>query len=221
VQGKPFSIPWIKDNIPAIIEAWYPGEMGGLSVAEVLFGKINPSGKTAVSFPKSVGHLPCYYNHLPTDKGYYKQPGEYGRPGRDYVFSSTEPLWPFGFGLSFTKFEYEEINLSSDTLTFNDTLKVIVNVKNTGRREGKEVVQLYIRDEYCSVARPIKELKAFKKVSIDPGETTRVTLEIKTRECGYYNNKGQYLLEPGVFNVMVGSSSEDICFNKKIYIKGS
>ena len=221
VQGKPFSIPWIKDNVPAIIEAWYPGEMGGLSVAEVLFGKINPSGKTAVSFPKSVGHLPCYYNHLPTDKGYYKQPGEYGRPGRDYVFSSTEPLWPFGFGLSYTKFEYEDMNLSSDTLNFDDTLKVIVNVKNTGRREGKEVVQLYIRDEYCSVARPIKELKAFKKVNIDPGETIRVTLEIKTRECGYYNNKGQYLLEPGVFNVMVGSSSEDICFNKKIYIKGS
>ena len=221
VQGKPFSIPWIKDNVPAIIEAWYPGEMGGLSVAEVLFGKINPSGKTAVSFPKSVGHLPCYYNYLPTDKGYYKQPGEYGRPGRDYVFSSTEPLWPFGYGLSFTKFEYKDMSLSSDSLNFDDILKVIVNVKNTGHREGKEVVQLYIRDEYCSVARPIKELKAFKKVSIDPGETIPVTLEIRIKECGYYNNKGQYLLEPGVFNVMVGSSSEDICFNKKIYIKGS
>jgi len=113
------------------------------------------------------------------------------------------------------------MNLSSDTLTFDDTLKVMVNVKNTGRREGKEVVQLYIRDEYCSVARPIKELKAFKKVNIVPGETIRVTLEIKTRECGYYNNKGQYLLEPGVFNIMVGSSSEDIYFNKKIYIRGS
>jgi beta-glucosidase len=221
IQGKPFSIPWVKDNIPAIIEAWYPGEMGGLSVAEVLFGKINPSGKTAVSFPKSVGHLPCYYNCLPTDKGYYKQPGEYGRPGRDYVFSSTEPLWPFGYGLSFTKFEYEDMNVSSDTLNFDDTLKVKVDIKNSGQREGKEVVQLYIRDEFCSVARPIKELKAFKKVHIYPGEKALVELRIRIQDCGYYNNKGDYLLEPGIFNVMVGSSSKDIYFNKKIYVKGS
>lgn len=219
IQGKPFSIPWMKDNIPAIIEAWYPGEMGGLSVAEILFGKINPSGKIPVSFPKSIGHLPCFYNYLPTDRGFYKKPGEYGRPGRDYVFSSPEPLWSFGYGLSYTKFKYEGIKLSADTLNFNGVLKVAVSVKNTGKREGKEVVQLYIRDEYCSVARPIKELKAFKKISIAPGETKQVELEIKLKDCGYYNNKGKYLLEPGIFDIMVGSSSDDIYYKDKVYVR--
>lgn len=219
VQGKPFSIPWMKDNIPAILEAWYPGEMGGLSIAEALFGKINPSGKIPVSFPKSVGHLPCFYNHLPTDKGYYKQSGEYGKPGRDYVFSSPDPIWPFGFGLSYTKFLFESMQLSSDSLSFNDVLKVKVNVKNTGGREGKEVVQIYMRDEYCSVARPVKELKAFKKVNISPGETKQIELEINLKDCGYYNHHGEYLLEPGNFNIMAGSSSSDIYFNKMIYVK--
>lgn len=219
VQGKPFSIPWIKENVPAIVEAWYPGEMGGLSVAEVLLGRINPSGKIPVSFPKSVGHLPCFYNHLPTDKGFYKHPGEYGTPGRDYVFSSPDPLWPFGYGLSYTTFVYKSMQLSSDSLNFNEVLKVKVNVKNTGEREGKEVVQLYIRDEYCSVARPVKELKAFKKVSIAPGETKQIELDINMRDCGYYNHNGKYLCETGNFNIMVGSSSNDICFDKKIYVQ--
>jgi beta-glucosidase len=219
IQGKPFSIPWMKENIPAIIEAWYPGESGGTSIAEIIFGKINPSGRLPVSFPKSVGHLPCFYNYLPTDKGYYKKPGEYGKPGRDYVFSSPDALWPFGYGLSYTKFTYENMTLSSDTLKADDSLKVTVRVKNSGERAGKEVVQLYIRDEYCSIVRPIKELKAFKKVSIDPGEIKQVELEIKMKNCGYYNNKGKYLLEPGTFNIMVGSNSDNILLNKKIYLK--
>lgn len=219
IQGKPFSIPWMKDNIPAILEAWYPGEMGGLSIAEVLFGKINPSGKIPVSFPRSVGHLPCFYNHLPTDRGFYKHPGTNDRPGRDYVFSSPDPLWPFGFGLGYTTFSYESMQLSSDSLNFNDELKVKVNVKNTGEREGKEVVQIYIRDEYCSIARPIKELKAFKKVSIAPGETKQVELVIKIKDCGYYNNKGKYLMEPGYFDIMAGRSSNNIFFNQRIYVK--
>jgi beta-glucosidase len=219
IQGKPFSIPWMKDNIPAILEAWYPGEMGGLSIADVLFGKINPSGKIPVSFPRSVGHLPCYYNYLPTDRGFYKHPGNNDRPGRDYVFSSPDPLCPFGFGLSYTTFSYESMQLSSDSLNFNDELKVKVNVKNTGEREGKEVVQVYIRDQYCSVARPVKELKAFKKVSIAPGETKQVELKIKIKDCGYYNSKGKYLLEPGYFDIMAGSSSSDIYFTKQVYVK--
>ena len=219
IQGKPFSIPWMKDNIPAILEAWYPGEKGGESIAEILLGRINPSGKLPVSIPRSVGHLPCFYNHLPTDRGYYKKPGEYGKPGRDYVFSSPDPLWPFGFGLSYTTFLYESMQLSSDSLSFDDVLKVKVNVKNTGEREGKEVVQIYIRDEYCSVVRPVKELKAFKKVNISLGETKQIEFEINLKDCGYYNHHGEYLLEPGNFNIMVGSSSKDIYFDKMIYVQ--
>ena len=216
VQGKPFSIPWMKENIPAIIEAWYPGEMGGLSIAEILFGITDPSGKIPVSFPQSVGHLPCYYNHLPTDKGYYRKPGAYGKPGRDYVFSSPDPLWAFGFGLSYTTFSFDKFKIENKKLTFNDEIKVNVDVTNTGKREGKEVVQLYIREEYCSVLRPIKELKAFKKVLLKAGETKTVELNVKLKDCGYYNNKGNYLLEPGTFKVMVGDASDDIKYEDVI-----
>jgi beta-glucosidase len=218
IQGKPFSIPWMKENIPAIVEAWYPGEKGGLSIAEVLFGKINPSGRLPISFPRSVGHLPCYYNHLPTDKGYYKQRGSYKKPGRDYVFSDPAALWSFGYGLSYTTFSYDKIGLSKKKMSYDDSLTVTVDVTNTGDRDGKETVQLYIRQEYCSVTRPIKELKAFKKVNIKAGETKQVTLKINMKDCGYYNNKGEYLLEPGLFNIMVGSSSEDIKFKKTIEV---
>ena len=218
VQGKPFSIPWIKENIPAIIEAWYPGEMGGLSVAEILFGITNPSGKIPVSFPQSVGNLPCYYNSLPTDKGYYKKRGEYGKPGRDYVFSSTDPLWAFGYGLSYTTFSYSNFRIEKKELTFNDEAKVMVDIKNCGNREGKEVVQLYIRDEYSSVTRPVKELKAFRKVLLQAGETKTVELIIKLGDCGYYNNKGNYLLEPGTLKIMLGSASDDIKFEDVIKV---
>ncbi len=218
IQGKPFSIPWMKEKIPAILEAWYPGEKGGLSIAEVLIGKLNPSGKLPVSFPKSVGHLPCYYNYLPTDKGYYRSPGHYGAPGRDYVFSSPGALWPFGFGLSYTSFVYDKVNLNKDKFTFDDHLTVSLDVTNIGERTGKETVQLYVRQQYCSIPRPVKELKAFKKVEINNGETRLVQLQVNLKNCGYYNNKGDYLLEPGKFNIMIGSSSEDIKFTKTIEI---
>lgn len=219
IQGKPFSIPWIKENIPAILEAWYPGEKGGLSIAEVLFGKINPSGRLPISFPKSVGHLPCYYNHLPTDKGYYKQRGSYEKPGRDYVFSDPAALWPFGYGLSYTTFSYDKISLNKENLSFADSLTVTIDLTNTGDRDGKETIQLYIRQEYCSVARPIKELKAFKKVSLKAGETKQVSLRLKMEDCGYYNNKGEYLLEAGKFKIMIGSNSEDIKLEKTIQVR--
>jgi beta-glucosidase len=219
VQGKPFSIPWMKDNIPAIVEAWYPGERGGESIVEVLFGIVNPSGKLPVSFPQSVGHLPCYYNHLPTDKGLYKKPGEYGNPGRDYVFSIPNSLWSFGYGLSYTTFSYESVNLSSENVNLNDSLTITAKIKNTGSREGMEVVQLYIRKEYSSVVRPVKELKAFKKVSVQPGEVKQVEMTLKISECGYYNNLGEYILEPGIINIMIGSSSEDIHLTAKVNLE--
>ncbi|MBN2279104.1 MAG: glycoside hydrolase family 3 C-terminal domain-containing protein [Candidatus Marinimicrobia bacterium] len=218
IQGKPFSMPWIKENISAIVETWYPGEQGGLSIAELLVGKVNPSGRLPVSFPKSVGHLPCYYNHLPTDKGYYRNRGSYDVPGRDYVFSSPDALWPFGFGLSYTDFEYSNMAISGTKLSYDDELVVTVDVSNTGKMDGKETVQLYIRQEFCSITRPVKELKAFKKIEIKKGEKKQVTLKIKLKDCGYYNKQGEYLLEPGKFKIMVGSSSEDIKINQTFEI---
>jgi beta-glucosidase len=219
IQGKPFSIPWIKENIPAVIEAWYPGEMGGLSIAEILFGMVNPSGKIPVSFPQSVGHLPCYYNYLPTDRGFYKKSGTYGNPGRDYVFSSPDPLWAFGHGLSYTTFSFSNFRLDRKDLKFDEELRVSVDIKNSGNREGKEVLQLYIRDEYSSVTRPVKELKAFKKVDLSAGEIKTVDLIVSLKDCGYYDNKGNYLLEPGNFKIMLGNSSDNIRFEEVINIR--
>lgn len=219
IQGKPFSIPWIKEHVPAIVEAWYPGEKGGQSIAEVLFGKINPSGRLNVSFPKSVGHLPCYYNYLPTDKGYYKNPGSYSKPGRDYVFSSPDALWSFGYGLSYTTYEYGAMKMNSERLTYDDTLEVDIDVTNTGQRDGKETVQLYIRQKYCSIPRPVKELKSFKKRLIKAGGTERFHFKLELKDFGYYNNKGKYIRESGDFSIMIGSSSSDIKSKKDLYIK--
>jgi len=216
IQGKPFSIPWMKENIPAILEAWYPGEQGGLSIAEALFGEVNPSGSLPVSFPKSVGHLPSYYNYLPTDKGYYRSPGEYGDPGRDYVFSKPESLWPFGFGLSYTEFKYKNIKVSDTTIDYNGDIDISVTIKNIGKRSGKEIVQLYIRDKYGSIVRPVKELKDFKKVTLDPGLSKTITFQQNMKDWGYYNNQGEYLLEPGFFEIMIGRNAREIEFSKTI-----
>lgn len=148
VAGKPFAIPWEKANIPTILLQWYGGEEAGNALADVLFGNVNPSGKLNYSFPQSTGHLPAYYNHLPSDKGFYKRPGSYERPGRDYVFSDPSPLWNFGHGLSYTKFEYLSAVTDKNSYDFDkDTcINVTVKVKNAGDRDGKEVVQVYVRD---------------------------------------------------------------------------
>ena len=190
VTGKPICIPWAKDNIPAILTQWYGGETAGDAVTDMLFGKTVPSGKLSISFPKSSGHLPAYYNHLPTDKGYYHQPGSTGKPGRDYVFSSPDPLWAFGHGLSYTEFEYGELRLS-------DPQTVKVEITNKGNLEGKEVVQLYVRQVNSPIVTPVKELKAFSKVTVPAGGKTEATLTFT-------------LTEPGEYLLMVGSSSEDI-----------
>ena len=197
VTGKPISVPWAKDNIPAILTQWYGGETAGNAVAGILFGETVPCGKLPISFPKSAGHLPAYYNHLPTDKGFYRQPGSAGNPGRDYVFSSPEPLWAFGHGLSYTDFEYGEIRLSSETLKAGDTLTVKSEISNKGRFDAKEVVQLYVRQVNSPIVTPVKELKAFTKVSVPAGGKTETVLSLPVSE-------------PGEFQIMIGSSSEDI-----------
>lgn len=154
VAGKPFVIPWEKANIPTILLQWYGGEEAGNALADVLFGNVNPSGKLNYSFPQSTGHLPAYYNHLPSDKGFYKSPGSYERPGRDYVFSDPSSLWNFGHGLSYTKFEHLSAVTDKNSYNFDkDTcINVTVKVKNAGDRDGKEVVQVYVRDAVSSIA---------------------------------------------------------------------
>lgn len=218
VAGKPFAIPYVKKNIPAVLAQWYAGEQAGTSIADILFGKVNPSGKTSFSFPQSTGHLPVYYNHLSTDKGYYKEPGSYENPGRDYVFSSPDALWVFGHGLSYTTFDFEKVSANKRQYHPYDTIQVSVQLKNTGKMEGKEVVQVYVRDMVSSVMTPVKQLKAFTKVGLRPGESKKVTLSILVSELFLTDNQGKRFLEPGTFELQVGSSSENIASRIRVEV---
>ncbi|WP_273275403.1 glycoside hydrolase family 3 N-terminal domain-containing protein [Maribacter polysiphoniae] len=218
VHGRAYSIAWEKENIPAIIEAWYPGEEGGNAIANVLFGEVNPSGKLPVSVPKSVGHVPSFYNTKPSGKGFYHQRGTKEKPGRDYVFSSPDPLFPFGHGLSYTQFEYSNLKVANTTLDKNEFIQVSMDIKNTGKMTGKEVVQVYINDKISSVTTPIQVLKEFKKVNIRPSETISIDFSIPITELGLWDKNMVYKIEPGEFEIMVGSSSEDIRLKKTILI---
>ncbi len=223
VTGRPFAIPWEKKHLPAIIVQWYPGEEGGNSISGILFGKVNPSGKLAVSFPQSTGQTPVYYNYLPSDKGYYNQKGSPGNPGRDYVFSNPYSLYPFGYGLSYTRFEFSDFHLSRQQYGLNDTVCVQFKIKNTGDREGKEVAQLYIRDLVSTIETPVQQLKAFQKINLEKGEVTKIILSVPVSELYLYNRNYQRVVEPGDFELQVGSSSQDIYFkqNFTVYDKDS
>ena len=214
VTGKPFSIAWEKKHIPAILIQWYAGEQEGSSIANILFGKTNPSGHLTVSFPQSSGHLPAYYNHLPTDRGFYHKPGSYEQPGRDYVFSSPGPLWAFGHGLTYTTFNYTDMQIQQSV----DSIKVFVTVKNTGRWAGKAVPQLYVRDVFSSISTPVKQLKAFNKVALEPGETTRVPLHFAVQDLALTDEAGKTMVEPGSFEIMIGDASDHILLKQTISI---
>ncbi len=216
VHGRPWSIDWEKQNVPAILEAWFPGERGGAAIAKILFGDVNPSGRLNVSVPQSVGHLPVFYNYKPSAKGNNREPGAPGRPGRDYVFSSTDPLFPFGFGLSYTSFEYSNMSVSTMKFGANDEVIVTVDVKNTGLREGKEVVQLYVRDVVSSVTTPVIELKGFEKIELKLGELKTVRFKITPRDLALWNVDMRQVTEPGEFDIMIARSAVDIVSTKRI-----
>lgn len=218
VAGKPFAMPWVKEHIPAVMVQWYAGEQEGKSIADLLFGRVNPSGKLSFSFPQSTGHLPVYYNYLPSDKGFYKEPGSYEKPGRDYVFSNPDPLWAFGHGLSYTNFEF--LDASTDKMNYAacDTMVVRVKLKNAGTRFGKEVVQLYVRDVVSTVVTPVKQLKGFVKVALQPGEVTETEIKIPVNELYLTDNTGHSYLEPGEFEIQVGCASDHILFKLPVHV---
>ena len=189
---------WI-DKVPALLMAWYPGEEGGTAIARTLFGYNNPGGKLPVTFPETTGQVPVNYNHLP------------GKPEDKYIDADNEPLFPFGYGLSYTTFRYADLHFpSGDTIHVGDTLQVAVDITNTGPVAGDEVAQLYVHDLYASISRPVKELKGFQRVSLKPGETKTVTFSIHPDDLSFYNANMQFVEEPGAFDIMVGSSSADI-----------
>ena len=173
VSGKPFALPWEKKHIPAILTQWYAGEQAGHSIADILFGRVSPSGRLTFSYPQSTGHLPVYYNHLPSDRGFYKIPGSYESPGRDYVFSSPDALWGFGHGLTYTSFAYKNLKSDKEHYELNDTIYLDIDIENTGKRAGKEVVQLYVNDKVSSMVTPVKQLRDFRKVSVKAGKPRR------------------------------------------------
>jgi beta-glucosidase len=209
-NGRPLALPWVKQHIPAFIEAWYPGEEGGTALAEILFGEVNPSGRLPITIPASVGQLPVYYNHKPTARGFSKQPGTFDKAGKDYVFGSTEPLYWFGHGLSYTKFSYGTPVVSPKRIHENANVMVSVEVKNTGKMAGEEVAQLYIRDCIASVTRPVKELKGFKRVFLKPGQKKKVEFMLTPEDLSFTGIDMKRVIEPGTFEVMVGGNSVDL-----------
>jgi beta-glucosidase len=220
IAGKPLAMPWVKDNADAVLVQWYGGEKQGRTLADILTGSINPSGRLNVSFPRSTGNSPSYYNHFITDRNEpFDRPGSPEEPKGHYIFDKPDPLWDFGYGLSYTTFKYQSCSLKDSVFSSTATIKIDVEIENTGMRDGKEVVQLYVRDKVSSVATPVQQLKAFKKELIKAGKRAKITLEVPVSELGLYNDKMQYVVEPGEFDIQVGSAADNIYFHKTITVK--
>ena len=214
INGRALSIRWTAENIPAILEAWNCGEQGGNAVADILFGDYNPGGHLPVTFPRHSGQLPDYYNYKPSKEYWMKQGW-----GRAYVDMPASPLWEFGYGLSYTTFEYSNLQVSPKEIGPAGEVYVSADVKNTGKREGAEVVQLYIDDVISSMSTPVKELKGFEKINLAPGETKTVKFKLTPEQLSFLDRNLVPVVEPGTFKVMVGSSSKDIRLNGTFEVK--
>jgi len=202
VTGRPYAIPWLDESANAILEAWLPGEEGGPAIAEVLFGEVNPGGKLPITFPRHVGQVPTFYN--------YKPSGMRSNWYVDYVSEKVTPLYPFGHGLSFTTFEYSDLSIKKKQVKAGEKLDISLKVRNSGSVPGDEVVQLYIRDEYASMPRPVKELKGYARLTLQPGEICKVVFHLPVDQLAFYDEDLNLVLEPGKMEVMLGSSSQDI-----------
>jgi beta-glucosidase len=205
MNGRPLSIDWVATNSPAILETWFAGTEGGNAIADTLFGEANPGGKLPVTFPRSAGQSPIYYNHKNTGR----PPGGTSKDVSGYIDVPWTPLYPFGYGLSYTQFKFSNLQLSATSIHRDGTMTVGVDVQNIGSCAGDEVVQLYIHDRVASVTRPVKALKGFQRVALQPGEKQHVEFVLEPSELGFYNQAMQFVVEPGTFDVMVGDNSQD------------
>jgi beta-glucosidase len=212
LNGRPLAIPWIAAHIPAILEAWLPGEAGGAAIADVLFGDYNPGGKLPITLPRAVGQIPIHYNHKPS--------GGRSQWYGDYVSTSAKPLFPFGHGLSYTRFTLDNLRIEPQQVEAEGKVEVSVDVENTGKRPGDEVVQLYVHLDGRSVTRPVKELKGFKRITLEPGEKRTVTFTLAVSQLGFYSRAMTFAVEPGDVGVMVGNSSDDARLTGKFEIVG-
>jgi beta-glucosidase len=209
-NGRPLTLTWENDNVDAIIEAWQGGTEAGDALADVLFGDYNPSGKITVTFPRSVGQIPIYYNHKNTGRPYVEE----SKFTTKYLDIPNEPLYPFGYGLSYTTFEYSNITLDKTVIDANESINAKVTLRNTGDRDGEEVVQLYTRDLVGSVSRPVKELKGYKKVMIRAGKSTEVEFTLKAEDLAFWRSDMTYGTEPGDFELYIGKNSRDVLVSK-------
>lgn len=220
ITGKPLVMTWAKENADAVVLQFYGGEQQGNAMADVLFGNVNPSGRLNVSFPRSTGNTPCFYNYYPSDREQvFDKGGSYDDPNGDYIFEKPYALWPFGHGLSYTDFKYDNMQLNDSIFSPDNEIKIKLTVKNTGKRAGKEVVQVYVRDNFSSVNTPIQQLKAFKKINLEPGQEKEVEFSIPVDELALYNERLQRIVEPGEFEIQVGAASDDIKFRRTIHVK--
>lgn len=202
VNGRPVSLEWIAEAVPAIVEAWFPSEEGANAIADVLFGDVNPGGKLPITFPRTSGQIPIYYRHPPSGgRSHWKE---------DYVETSAKPLYPFGFGLSYTRFQIDGLQIEPAAAPAGGSVSISVAVTNTGKRTGDEVVQLYTRQIVSGVTRPVKELKGFKRLTLEPGQTRTVVFQLGVNQLAFYDLNRQFVVAPGKVEIMVGSSSDDI-----------
>ncbi|OJW31984.1 MAG: beta-glucosidase [Sphingobacteriales bacterium 46-32] len=207
--GRPLALSWEQANVPAILNVWFGGSEAGYAIADVLFGDVNPSGKLSTTFPQNVGQVPLFYNHKNTGRPL----GEgkwFSKFRSNYLDVSNDPLYPFGFGLSYTQFSYSDVKLSTSNPKGNQSVTASVTVTNTGKAEGKEVVQLYLRDLVGSVTRPVQELKGFQKIALKPGESKTISFTITPETLKFYNYDLKYVWEPGEFEIMIGGNSRDV-----------
>ena len=213
INGRPYAIPWLAENANAILEAWLPGEEGGAAIVDILFGDANPGGKLPISFPRTVGQVPVFYSSKPSGTGsfWYKE----------YVDKKVTPLYPFGYGLSYTEFKFEDLAISPKSAAVGESVDISLTVTNTGPVEGDEVVQLYIRDEFASVPRPTKELKGYVRVRLLPGEKKSIFFHLLVNQIAFYDTTLNLVLEAGKISVMVGSSSDDIRLTGEFEITGA
>jgi beta-glucosidase len=203
-NGRPLALEGVVDDAPAILEAWFPGVQAGPAVADVVFGKVDPGGKLPVTFPRRLGQVPIYYNHEPTGRPCDPQQ-KYVSRHRD--IPSCAPLFEFGYGLSYTSFEVSDLQLSASTVGRNGSVRASVTVTNTGRRKGDEVVQLYLHDPVASISQPVRRLRGFERVTLDPGKARTVTFTLDKSDFGFYDNRGKFVVEPGRIDVYAGNSS--------------
>lgn len=197
INGRPLGVEWIAGNVQALVEAWEPGSFGGQAIAEILYGKVNPSGKLPVTIPRNVGQIQCVYNHKYTTKWF------------PYAIGNSGPLYPFGYGLSYTTFKYENLKIEKEQVTSKESVTASIDVVNAGQFDGEEIIQLYIRDDYSSATRPVKELKDFSRISLKKGERKTISFRLTPEQLAFYNADMEYGVEEGTFTLMIGSSSRD------------